>query len=613
VQTDSEIGRIYGISNGCADVAIMPDGGNAYVTARVGGPNPGYGVYNVSISDLTILNVIPLGGGEGIDITPDGNEVWVPGHAASSYVYIISTTNDNIVDSVAVGTYPFNVCISPDGLYAYVCNSYDYTISVISTQSRSVIDVVDVGMYPRGLDITPDGSKIFVANSGENTITEINTNEQEIWCDDFEGYSSAPWSSVWHGSGNVSGISIDDNIAYSGISSFKMFGIIGGCWGAVATHPIQMDLPMEMTFAVMNGDEPLSGCHPYRASFGIRTGGPDWWDCPCPQFLRFLPNGDIQIPWPAGEESEFSGFPLGVWHEIRCYLSTDAEEFLHVEIWINEQYLGDFAIPGEAWMGEPVYVDIASQEGTAWFDDICISSGVSNNYENVALDIKPQSCPNPLNVSRPKGLLPVAILGAEDFNVSNIDPSTVMLENISALRWNFEDVATPVANPEEECDCTTEGPDGHLDLMLHFDKGDIVETLGDVNNGDEIPLTLTGSLYDGTELEGNDCVIIRKKISINPRPKENTNSFPESFSISQSYPNPFNPTTTIDYALPEASHVTLQVYDILGREVETLVNEQKQTGYHSITWNASNQTSGMYFYKIQAGNFTETKKMLLLK
>jgi len=88
---------------------------------------------------------------------------------------------------------------------------------------------------------------------------------------------------------------------------------------------------------------------------------------------------------------------------------------------------------------------------------------------------------------------------------------------------------------------------------------------------------------------------------------------PKDFILLQNYPNPFNAQTTISYELVTPAYITLQVYDILGREVETLVSEQKQAGCYSITWNASDQTSGMYFYKIQAGDYAETKKMVLLK
>lgn len=88
---------------------------------------------------------------------------------------------------------------------------------------------------------------------------------------------------------------------------------------------------------------------------------------------------------------------------------------------------------------------------------------------------------------------------------------------------------------------------------------------------------------------------------------------PEKFSISQNYPNPFNDQTVIDYALPEPTYVSLEIYDILGRRVTTLVNSQQPAGYHQVVWNSDNVSSGMYFYKIQADKFIETKKMLLLK
>lgn len=86
-----------------------------------------------------------------------------------------------------------------------------------------------------------------------------------------------------------------------------------------------------------------------------------------------------------------------------------------------------------------------------------------------------------------------------------------------------------------------------------------------------------------------------------------------SYKLDQNYPNPFNPSTAIKYQIPTASHVMLKVYDILGREVETLVNENKSAGQYSVTFNSSKLASGVYLYRIQAGNYVETKKMILLK
>ncbi len=87
---------------------------------------------------------------------------------------------------------------------------------------------------------------------------------------------------------------------------------------------------------------------------------------------------------------------------------------------------------------------------------------------------------------------------------------------------------------------------------------------------------------------------------------------PTEYSISN-YPNPFNPTTTINYQLPENGFVTIKVYDMLGKEIATLVNENKSAGYYKINFDASKLTSGVYIYTINAGKYSQSKKMLLMK
>ncbi len=91
------------------------------------------------------------------------------------------------------------------------------------------------------------------------------------------------------------------------------------------------------------------------------------------------------------------------------------------------------------------------------------------------------------------------------------------------------------------------------------------------------------------------------------------NFLPTSVQVSQNFPNPFNPTTTIDYQIPTNTLVTLKVYNVLGEEVATLVNEQKATGVYQAKFDGSSLSSGIYFYKLTAGKFTEVKKMMLLK
>jgi hypothetical protein len=88
---------------------------------------------------------------------------------------------------------------------------------------------------------------------------------------------------------------------------------------------------------------------------------------------------------------------------------------------------------------------------------------------------------------------------------------------------------------------------------------------------------------------------------------------PKEFKLEQNFPNPFNPTTTIQYQLPQDAKVTLKVYDILGSEVATLVNEEQEAGYKEVKFNGSNIASGMYVYRLHSGNYVSTKKMMVVK
>jgi len=132
------------------------------------------------------------------------------------------------------------------------------------------------------------------------------------------------------------------------------------------------------------------------------------------------------------------------------------------------------------------------------------------------VDFKPGSCPNPLN-TKSKGVLPVAILGTEDFDVIQIDPTSILLEGLPPLRWGWEDVGTPFDPSTDivDCyDCTDEGPDGWMDLTLKFDTQEIVQALGDVDDGECLVLELTGNLFEdfgGTPIMGEDVVRILMK------------------------------------------------------------------------------------------------------
>ena len=89
--------------------------------------------------------------------------------------------------------------------------------------------------------------------------------------------------------------------------------------------------------------------------------------------------------------------------------------------------------------------------------------------------------------------------------------------------------------------------------------------------------------------------------------------FPKEFEISNAYPNPFNPITNIIYGIPEFSEIRIIIYDLSGKQIQTLVNGYQNPGYHSISWNAGNHPSAIYLVKILADEYTNTKKLMLVK
>ena len=119
-----------------------------------------------------------------------------------------------------------------------------------------------------------------------------------------------------------------------------------------------------------------------------------------------------------------------------------------------------------------------------------------------------------------------------------------------------------------------------------------------------------GNLFAGIRNQGvwrrplSDMITSVKKLSTN---------LPTDFSLEQNYPNPFNPSTIISFSLSSKSFASLKVYDALGKEVSILLAEELPAGTYSRQWIAGGMASGVYFYRLQAGSFTETKKLLLLK
>ena len=175
----------------------------------------------------------------------------------------------------------------------------------------------------------------------------------------------------------------------------------------------------------------------------------------------------------------------------------------------------NFVVPDSVIVaGENILAVRAIDRGAVSFIDVRVEGEPGAIPVNV--DLKPASCPNPINLrmrSR-KAVIPLAILGTPDLDVMDIDPSTVTLEGISARRWSFDDVSAPLPPDPDECQCTTDGPDGFPDLVMHFNYLALVQALGPQQNGALVPVIVSGQLTDGAYFIGQDCVLIRHGIPV---------------------------------------------------------------------------------------------------
>jgi hypothetical protein len=155
-------------------------------------------------------------------------------------------------------------------------------------------------------------------------------------------------------------------------------------------------------------------------------------------------------------------------------------------------------------------------------------------------------------------------------------------------------------------------------LQHHQEGSDVYELISTVEGENRlaIPVTLSGKrgqIEVSFRAFGSDGKILAQSTR-----RLTIENIPEQFALHQNYPNPFNPTTTIEYDLPKDAHVYLVIYDILGRELRTLVDQHQEPGYRSVIWDGTNDQgthvgAGVYLYRVQAGKYAKTHKMVLLK
>lgn len=252
----------------------------------------------------------------------------------------------------------------------------------------------------------------------------------------------------------------------------------------------------------------------------------------------------------------------------------------------------------------------------------------------LAVDLLPGKCPDILSTqdwpylrsprSATAGESPhmaIAVMGTAAFDVTALEATSFTLEGVLSVGHDYVDVGAPPLAAEFPCDCSVSGRDGRTDLVLQFDQADLLAALEPFTHGDQRMLTIAGNLKSGTAVSASACVILHnvlEPIVIGPSFGGGRDPKTQRELLLGNHPNPFNAGTVIRYFVETDGPVRVEVFDVTGRRVATLVDGIKPAGYHQAEWNGRNAAghvvaSGLYIARLTTADAVASKKLLLLK
>jgi hypothetical protein len=335
----------------------------------------------------------------------------------------------------------------------------------------------------RGVAVTPIDNHVWVANSGVGTVTRLDNDGNILKVIDVgtepTGVAVDAAGKVWATNmGSDNAMRIDPSAGADGLGAVDLTVDLGPGAG-----PYNYS---DMTGAVVVGSTSPQGF--WTAIQDSGEPGFEWG--------RLNWNNEPEASEPAGTE---------IVVEIR---TSDTEAGLGGKPFtpvLNGAFFSSF--------GRFIEVRVTLKASPGGESPVLSDIRVQPAFMEVPVDIEPTSCPNPFNVGK-RGVMPVAVLGTSDFDVSRVDPASVRLEGAAPLRWAFEDVATPFEpylGKADDYDCNEYGPDGYMDLTLMFKALEVAAALGDVADGDVLVFTLTGHMMDDTRIGGEDVIVILKR------------------------------------------------------------------------------------------------------
>ncbi|SHI57753.1 Por secretion system C-terminal sorting domain-containing protein [Tangfeifania diversioriginum] len=246
---------------------------------------------------------------------------------------------------------------------------------------------------------TPSNKTVTInsnqTTSTTGTYTENNSENELIWEDEFENYTSGTFPSNWVADANATNTSknyTDNSIQKEGANSLKLFGTLGGCWGALAYHSLSVSPPYYISIDVKNGTEQLSGCHPDRASIALRKGTS--WSNPARSLVDFKGDGKIY----ANGSDLLESYSTNTWINVIVKYELPTSNQAKTTFWVNNNLLGEYFSSTIAEENELDNLQLAVQEGTAWFDNVKIykSLSIPTAVNSIVYESKIRIYPNPI-------------------------------------------------------------------------------------------------------------------------------------------------------------------------------------------------------------------------